>query len=191
MSCDIGEATEGLESFLTSPTSQLILILQAFRHFTYVTDHSHSPSFPSLHLRHRSFSNPSLALPTSQLILQSFRCFTYVTAHSATLLSFLLRHRIFTYVTRRDAHGQSFPDSQESPKAIIYNLVRNFVQGSVLDKKRTCVKPVLSEEMLYETGHRLETNFTKLSHRVAQQAGVSQCSVISSTKLLYISSGDA
>ena len=65
---------------------------------------AHSPSFPSLHLRHSSFSNPSLALPTSQLILQPVRCFTYVTAHSPILLSLLLRHRIFTYVTWRAAH---------------------------------------------------------------------------------------
>ena len=48
---------------------------------------AHSPTFPSLHLRHNSFSNPSIALPTSQLILQPFRCFTYVTVHSPTLLS--------------------------------------------------------------------------------------------------------
>ena len=100
ISCDEGEVTESLEneqsrahsptlpslyprhnSFsnpsVASPTSQLILILQAFR---------------SLHLRHSSFSSPSLALPTSQLILQPFRCFTYVTAHSPTLLSPLVRH---------------------------------------------------------------------------------------------------
>ena len=66
---------------------------------------AHSPSFPSLHLRHSSFSNLSLALPTSQLILQPFRRFTYVTAHSPTLLLLLLRHRIFTYVTWRAAHA--------------------------------------------------------------------------------------
>ena len=65
---------------------------------------AYSPSFQSLYLRHSSFSNPSLALLTSQLILQSFPCSTYVTAHSATLLSLLLRHRIFTYVTWRAAH---------------------------------------------------------------------------------------
>ena len=46
-----------------------------------------------------SFSNPSVALPTSQLIIQPFRCFAYVTAHSPTLLSLLIRHRLFTYVT--------------------------------------------------------------------------------------------
>ena len=62
--------------------------------------------FPSLHLRHSSLSNPSVDLPTSQLILQPFRCFTYVTAHSPTLLSFLLSHKIFTYVTWRAAHGK-------------------------------------------------------------------------------------
>ena len=55
---------------VTSPTSQLILIVQAFRHFTYVT--SHSPTLPSLYLRHNSFSNPSVASPMSQLILQPF-----------------------------------------------------------------------------------------------------------------------
>ena len=37
------------------------------------------------------------------LILQAFSQFTYVTAHSQTLLSPLLRHRIFTYVTWRAA----------------------------------------------------------------------------------------
>ena len=77
----------------------------SFSHFTYVTAHSDSSSFPSLHLRNSSFANPSLALPTQQLILQTFRCFTYITAHSPTLLSPLLRHRIFTYVTWRAAHA--------------------------------------------------------------------------------------
>ena len=35
-------------------------------------------------LRHSSISNPSDALPTSQLILQPFRCFTYVVGTSPT-----------------------------------------------------------------------------------------------------------
>ena len=48
----------------------------------------------------------SVVLPTSQLILQPFRCFTYVTAHSLTLLSLLLRHWFFTYVTW--AHSPTF-----------------------------------------------------------------------------------
>ena len=60
---------------------------------------AHSPTFPSIRLRHSSFSNHVVALPTSQVILQPFRCFTYVTAHSPTFLSLLLRHRLFTYVT--------------------------------------------------------------------------------------------
>ena len=54
---------------------------------------AHSPTFPSLHLlRHSSFSNPSVALPTSQFILQPFRCFTYVTTHYPTFPSLHLRH---------------------------------------------------------------------------------------------------
>ena len=93
MSCGIGEVTESLENELcydynyelcsfsklsvTSPTSQLIL--QPFRRFTYVTAHSptlpllqyvtaHSPTLPLLHIRNRSFSNPSFASPTSQAL---------------------------------------------------------------------------------------------------------------------------
>ena len=37
-----------------------------------------------LHLCHRSFSNPSVASPTSQLILQSLFCFSYITGSSLT-----------------------------------------------------------------------------------------------------------
>ena len=58
---------------------------------------AHSPTFPSLHLRYNSFSNPSVALITSQLILQPFRRFTYVTAHSPTLPLLHLRHSSFSY----------------------------------------------------------------------------------------------
>ena len=75
---------------------------------------AHSPSFLSLHLRHSSFSNPSVALPTSQLILKLFRCFPYVTVISPTLLSLLLRHRLYTYVTWRAAHGDM--DSKDENK---------------------------------------------------------------------------
>ena len=81
MSCDVGEETESLENVQSSQIE--------------IYSRAHSPTFPSLHLRQSSFSNPSPALPI-QLILQPFRCFTYVTAHSPTLISPLLRHRIFT-----------------------------------------------------------------------------------------------
>ena len=102
MSCEVGEAKEDSSIF------------QPFLRYTYVT--AHSPTFPSLHPRHSSFSNPSFASelcsfsnlsftsPTSQLILQPFRRFSHVTAHSLTLTSLLLRHRLFTYVTWRAAH---------------------------------------------------------------------------------------
>ena len=130
---DVGKATEGLENVLwrrwsdgnVGEWAELIviviaeLILQPFRHFTYVT--THSPTLPSLYLCHSSFSNPSFASstlqalhlihlasqqssffnvsfisPTSQLIPHPFCCFTYVTIHSPTLLSLLLRHKLFT-----------------------------------------------------------------------------------------------
>ena len=44
----------------------------------------------------------------SQLIFEPFRCFTYITVYSPTLLSLLLRHRLFPYVARR-AHSPTFP----------------------------------------------------------------------------------
>ena len=100
-------------------TSQYIL--QPFFRFSYVTSSSlnspseppmsraHSPTFPSLHLPHSSFSNPSVALPTwrsfynlsvtsptSQLILQPFCRFNYITAHSPTLPLLHLHHSSFS-----------------------------------------------------------------------------------------------
>ena len=59
----------------------------------------HSPTLTSLHLRHSSFSNPSAALPTSQLILQPFRCFIYVICTSPTSQVILQPFRCSTYVT--------------------------------------------------------------------------------------------
>ena len=73
------------------------LILQPFRHFTYVT--TRSPTLPSLYLRQISFSNPSVASPTSQLIFQKFFRFSYFTssrAHSPTFPSLHLRHSSFS-----------------------------------------------------------------------------------------------
>ena len=86
-----------------SPTSQDFHLRHlASRSYFYPLS-ANSPSFQSLHLHQISFSNPSLALPTSQLILQPFCCLTYITSHSPTLLSLLLHHRIFTYITWRAA----------------------------------------------------------------------------------------
>ena len=56
------------------------LILQTFHHFTYVT--THSPTLPSLYVRHGSFPKHSVALPTSHFILQPFFRFSYVTSSS-------------------------------------------------------------------------------------------------------------
>ena len=73
--------------------------------------------FWTIRISQSSFSKLSVTSPTSQLILQPFRRFTYVTAHFSTipllhlhhssfskLLSLLLRHRLFTFVTWRAAH---------------------------------------------------------------------------------------
>ena len=65
MSCDVGE---------------LCSFSKPFRHFTYAT--THSQTLPSLYLRNSSFSNPSVASPTSQFILQPFFRFSYVTSSS-------------------------------------------------------------------------------------------------------------
>ena len=84
------------------------LILQPFRHFTYVT--AHSPTLPSLYLRHNSLSNSSVASPTSQLIVQPFFRLSYITAHSDSprfpSQLILQPFRRFTYVK---AHSPTFP----------------------------------------------------------------------------------
>ena len=92
------------------------LILQHFVRFSYVTGSSltspgfaHYPNFPSFHLRHSPFSNPSVALRTPQLILQSSRCFTYVTAHSPTLLLLHLRHSSFSNPSFASLTSQALP----------------------------------------------------------------------------------
>ena len=101
MSYDVDKATEKLENELwrrwsdgkVGEWAELIaivtaeLIPQLFRHFIYVT--AHSPSIPSLYLRHSSFSNPSLASPTSQLVLMS-------RAHSPTFPSLHLSYNSFS-----------------------------------------------------------------------------------------------
>ena len=79
--------------------------------------------------RHNLLSNPSVALPTSQLILQTFRCFTHVTDNSSTLISLLLRHRLLTYVTWRAAHD------------LVFHQVHHDV-GRGLGLRRNCVQVV-------------------------------------------------
>ena len=84
------------------------LILQPFRHFTYVT--THSSTLPSLYLRHSSFYNPSVASHTSQLILQPFFRFSYITSSSLNSPGepqlILQPFRRFTYVTN---HSRTLP----------------------------------------------------------------------------------
>ena len=64
----------------SAPLYIALLILQPFRNFTYVT--AHSPTLPSLYLRHNSFSNHSVASPASQIILKPFFRFSNVTGFS-------------------------------------------------------------------------------------------------------------
>ena len=79
---------------------------------------AHSPTFSSLHLRHRLFSNLSVALPMSQVILQPFRCFTYVTAHSPAFFR-------FSYVT-----GSSLTSPGEPPMLwFMSNIFTSHVAG--------------------------------------------------------------
>ena len=96
MSCDVGKPTEGFENQLWRRWSDWKVLRMSW---------AHSPTFPSLYLRHNSFSNPFVALPTTQLILQPFRWFTYVTVHSPTHLSLLLRLKLFTEFTWLATHA--------------------------------------------------------------------------------------
>ena len=96
----MGEVTKGLENGLWRSRSERRVGEWAVAYVKWRKGwrmgRAHSPNFPSLHLRHSSFSNPSVASPTSQPILQPFRRFTYVTAHSPTLPSLYLPHSSFS-----------------------------------------------------------------------------------------------
>ena len=59
-------SAEGRSYTANSGTKAAELILRPFRHFIYVT--ANSPTFPLLHLRHSSFSNPYFASPTTQVL---------------------------------------------------------------------------------------------------------------------------
>ena len=133
------------------------LVLQPFRHFIYVT--THSPTLPSLYLRHSSFSNHSVASPTSQFILQPFFHFSYLTssAHSPTFLSLHLRHsslsnpsvalptsqlilhpfRCFTYVTAHSSALLSLLLCHRFFTYVIWRAAHAFLLAVLIAKKRT------------------------------------------------------
>ena len=92
MSCDLGKATEGLVNEVWRRWSDGKVGEWALLIYLYICELC-------------SFSNLSVTSPTSQLILQPFRCFTYVTVHSPTLLSLILRHKLFTWFTWQAAHA--------------------------------------------------------------------------------------
>ena len=100
--CDVGEAKEGLEKELWRRWSNGRVVT------------AHSSTLPSLHLYHSSFSNPFVALPTSQLILQPFRRFIYVTAHSPFPL-LRLRHSSFSNPSFASPTSQALTSPHEPP----------------------------------------------------------------------------
>ena len=82
MNCDVGKPTEGLENELWCRWSDRKVGEWAELIDIEINSRVHAPTFPSLHLRHSSFSNPSIASPTSQFTLQPFFRFSYVTSSS-------------------------------------------------------------------------------------------------------------
>ena len=97
MSCDVGEVTQGLENELC---------LFSIRHSSFFNP---SVALPTLQL----ICKPSVAWPTPELIIQSFRCFAYDTAYSPTLPSLYLRHssfsNLFRHLTCITAHSPTLP----------------------------------------------------------------------------------
>ena len=87
MSCDVGKATEGLENELWRRWSGGMVGEWAELIDIEIHSRTYSQTFPSLHLRHNSFSNPSFASPTSQALHR---------AHSPTFQSLHLRHSSFS-----------------------------------------------------------------------------------------------
>ena len=107
--CDVGEAKEGSDIELWCRWSNrkagewVVLILQPFHCFTYIT--AHSPTVLSFYLCHSSFSNPSGASPMSQLIFQPLFRFSYITGSSLNFTSWAA-HAIWFF--RSVEHGFNF-----------------------------------------------------------------------------------
>ena len=117
---------------------------------------AHSPTFPTLHLHHYSFSNPSVASPTSQIMLQPFfrfsyvigsslmspgeppitlntqpfRWFTYVTAHSPTLLVATPMSQLILqpFIHISYVTGSSLTSPGEPPMHISYDSYKIFAK---------------------------------------------------------------
>ena len=121
----------------------------------------------SLHLRHSSFSNPSVASPTWQLIIQPFRCFTYIAA--PILLSFLLRHKFFTYVTWRAAHGKS-KIMRPSNRIRQYKHYRNDKNFVLL--KRSVLRNILRRNNSYI--HTKNCYYIEMTEARMEDAGTSE-----------------
>ena len=117
----------------------------------YSHSRAHSPTFPSIHLRHNLFSNRSVASPTSQFILQPFRHFTYVKTHSPTLPSLNLRHSSFSNPSVASPTSQFIPQpSFVSPTSQALHLIhlasRPWYQLSntfVIEASLLCFQPIL------------------------------------------------
>ena len=86
-----------------------------------VTERAHSPTFPSLHLRHSSFFNPSVASLTSQLILQPLFRFSYVTGSSLTSRG-EPPMPINVHCEQHSSHGAHLADSRIPPKCYVYDM---------------------------------------------------------------------
>ena len=115
--CDVGEVTERLENELCSTVYSSAL----------------SPSFPSLHLRHSSFSNLSITSPTSQVILQPFCSFSYITALSPTLPLLHLCHSSFSNPYFASPTAQALHLRHLANRPCISTLVTKFSQNIVAD----------------------------------------------------------
>ena len=126
MSCDEGEVIERMENEL-----------QPFHHFTYVT--TYSLTLLSLYLHHSSFSNLSVASPTSQFILQPFTSPTSQALHLIHLVSCpcvtvlysteLTLNNVHTVQLRKIQTFSVVHDLSASSKALGYRLDGLGVRG--------------------------------------------------------------
>ena len=144
MNCDVGEATEWAE-----------LILQPFRHLTYVI--VHSPTLPSLYLRHSSISNPSVASPTSQAlhwraahVVISYshwfqtsikRLMIMLPLHGQNIAAIQLLMGQTTDVPERDGIKRKITDSVKTMKSKFWNV-------RIVIWRMQCVPP-LKRESIY------------------------------------------
>ena len=132
-------------------------LLSAYIPYTEIHPYSHSVC--TLAVRRvgewgsASFSNPTIASPTSQLILQPILRFTYVTSHSPTFLLLHLRNSSFLNPSVALPTSQALHLRHLASRPwylLFYDKIRGLINKDRLRLSCSCLDSYLSVPWIFE-----------------------------------------